>query len=162
MRLAKLVIASPASLTLFIEFSMALLEILLDRKSIFLLSSASRASISFLFHSPATTMGVPIYMRRERANKHVSCYTASCSSSLSLHLRAFRFLWIYSLAVFLYSFKSTFTLTPRYLTVLVHLTPPISSSLSAVRISDIFLFSLRLYLNYRDSISSMAFRIFSF
>ena len=147
MRLAKLLIASPASLMLVIVFSMALLEMLFGRKSIFLYNPASRASISFLFHSPATTIGVPMYMSSERAKQHVSYCTTSGSASFSLYLRAFRFLWIYSLAVFLYSFTSTFTLTPRYLTVFVHLTPPISYTFSAVRISDFFLFNLRLYLS---------------
>ena len=39
---------------------MALLEMVFGRKRIFQYRLASRASMSFLFHSPATYMGVPM------------------------------------------------------------------------------------------------------
>ena len=45
---------------LVIVLKMALLEIVFGRKRIFLYRLASRASMSFLFHIPATYMGVPM------------------------------------------------------------------------------------------------------
>jgi len=57
---ARLPIASPANLMLVMVFRMALLEMVFGRKRIFLYRLASRASISFLFHNPATYMGVPM------------------------------------------------------------------------------------------------------
>ena len=57
---ARLPIASPASLMLVIVLRMALLEMVFGRKRIFLYRLASRASMSFLFHSPATYIGVPM------------------------------------------------------------------------------------------------------
>ena len=58
---------------LVIVFRIALLEMILLRKRIFLYKLASIESMSFLFQSPATYMGVPIYMRSERAKQQVSC-----------------------------------------------------------------------------------------
>jgi hypothetical protein len=57
---ARLPIASPANLMLVMVLRMALLEMVFGRKRIFLYRLASRASISFLFHNPATYMGVPM------------------------------------------------------------------------------------------------------
>jgi hypothetical protein len=45
---------------LVMVFRMALFEMVFGRKRIFLYRLASRASISFLFHNPATYMGVPM------------------------------------------------------------------------------------------------------
>ena len=39
---------------------MVLFEMVFGRKRLFLYRLASRASMSFLFHNPATTMGVPM------------------------------------------------------------------------------------------------------
>ena len=130
--------ASPANLILVIVFRIALLEIPLLRNRVFLYRLASRASMSFLFQSPATTIGVPMYMRRERARQHVSCCSTSGSASLSLHFNVLRLRWICSLAVLLCSFTSALIFTPRYFTILVHLTSAICFSFSVVRISDFF------------------------
>ena len=95
-------------------------------------------------------------MRSERAKQQVSCYTTSGSASLSFHLRALRFLWIYSLAIFFYIFYSIHILTPRYFTMFVHLIPFISYSFCEVSISDFFLFSRRLCFIWREVIPFMA------
>jgi hypothetical protein len=72
--LARLFIASPAYLMLVMVINIALLEMLLSRKTIFLYILSSIASMSFLFHSPDTCMRVPIYKIRERAKQQVSYY----------------------------------------------------------------------------------------
>ncbi len=57
---ARLPIASPANLMLVMVLSMALFEMVFGIKRIFLYRLASKASMSFLFHKPATYMGVPM------------------------------------------------------------------------------------------------------
>ena len=71
---------------------MALFEMVFGRKRIFLYRLASRASMSFLFHNPATYMGVQMYISRDLARQQVSCCTTSGSAFFSLHLRVFKFL----------------------------------------------------------------------
>ena len=69
------------------------------------------------------------------------------------------FLSIYSLATWVCSFLSIVILTPRYLTVLTHLIPPISGRSSPVRISDFFLLSRRFQLMLRVASSSTTYSI---
>ena len=87
-----------------------------------------------------------MYISRDLTRQQVSYCTTSDSVAFSFHLRVFRFLQIYSFAIFLCNFTSTFTFTPKYFTVLVHFISPIYSSFSAVRISDFFLFKAEVVL----------------
>ena len=64
----------------------------------------------------------------------------------SRHLKSLMFLTICSLATLVCSFLSTVTRTPKYLTYLTHLIPPISGRSSLVRISDFFLLSRKFQL----------------
>jgi len=68
----------------------------------------------------------------------------------------FTFLYICSVETLVYSFLSSTTLTPRYLTFFTHFTPDTSWVDSLVNISDFFLFSLRFHLSFRDSSSLIA------
>ena len=68
-------------------FMMALLAIIFGRLLIYLKSCASVRSMSSLFHSPAATMGVPMYMSMLLASTHVSVSLMSESTFLSFHFR---------------------------------------------------------------------------
>ena len=120
---------------------------------IFLYIPASKRSISYLFHNPAAAIGVPIQISSDLARQQVSCCSTSGSIPLSFHLRREVFLWIWSLDIFSYSFLSIATLTPRYLTLSEHFTPPTSLISSPVSISDFFLFSLRFHFTQREESS---------
>ena len=69
------------------------------------------------------------------------------------------FLSICSLVTYVCSFLSIVTRTPRYLTDLTHLIPPISGRSSLVRISDFFLLRRRFQLMLRVASSSMTYSI---
>ena len=111
--------------------------------------------MSPFFQSPAATMGVPMYMSSDLARQHVSCCKTSTSALLSLFLSRFTFFYICSLATLPYSFLSITTLTPRYFTILVHLTSLTASSFSLVSISDFFLFSRRFHCVFNYARASM-------
>ena len=100
-------------------------------------------------------MGVPIYISSDLARQHVSCCKTSTSALLSLFLSRFTFFYICSLATLSYSFLSITTLTPRYFTILVHLTSLTCSSFSLVSISDFFLFSRRFHCVFSYARASM-------
>jgi hypothetical protein len=99
--------------------------------------------MSYLFHSPAATMGVPRYISIDLDKQQTSCWITSESALPSRHLNSLIFLSICSLATLVCSFLSMVTRTPKYLTCLTHLIPPISGRSSLVRISDFFLLSRR-------------------
>ena len=88
------------------------------------------------------------------ARQHMSYWIKSESALPSRHLMNLMFLSICSLATYFCSFLSMVTRTPRYFTILVHLTPPISYRSSPVRISDFFLFSRKFQLVLRVANSS--------
>ena len=81
--------------------------------------------------------------------QQTSCWITSESALPSRHLSSLIFLSICSLATLVCSFLSMVTRTPKYLTCLTHLIPPISGRSSLVRISDFFLFSRRFQLVLR-------------
>ena len=122
-------------------FRITLLEIILRTFRTFRYRLASILSTSYRFQRPAATIGVPKYMSMDLDKQQTSYCMTSESALPSRHLITLTFFSICSLATFVCSFLSTVTLTPRYLTILVHLTPPISVKFSLVRISDFFLFS---------------------
>ena len=109
--------------------------------------------MSYLFHSPAATMGVPRYISIDLDKQQTSCWITSEYALPSRHLNSLIFLSICALATLVCSFLSMMTRTPRYLTYLTHLIPPISGRSSLVRISDFFLLSRRfqLLLSYVNS-----------
>ena len=101
--------------------------------------------MSYLFHSPAATMGVPRYISIDLDKQQTSCWITSESALPSRNFSRFMFLSIYSLATLVCSFLSMVTRTPKYFTYLTHLMPPISGRSSLVRISDFFLFSRKFH-----------------
>jgi hypothetical protein len=143
--LASYMTATPANFMVVIVLRIALLEIELLLPYILRYCPASIRSMSPFFQSPAATIGVPMYISSDLARQQVSCCKTSTSALLSLFLSRFTFFYICSLATLPYSFLSVTTLTPRYFTILVHLTPLTSSSFSLVSISDFFLFSRRFH-----------------
>ena len=106
--------------------------------------------MSFLFHIPAATIGVPMYISIDLARQQVRRSRTSPSTHLSFHLRSYTFLFICSFEILVWSFLSTATLTPRYFTEVEHTMPLISSTFSPVRISDLRLFSFRFHLTWRE------------
>ena len=86
--------------------------------------------------------------------QQTSCWITSESALPSRHLSNLMFLSICSLATWVCSFLSIVTRTPKYLTYLTHLIPPISGRSSLVRISDFFLFSRRFQVVLRVASSS--------
>ena len=100
----------------------------------------------YSFHKPAATIGVPRYMSIDLDKQQTSCYITSESALPSRHLNSLIFLSICSLTTLACSFLSIVTRTPKYLTYLTHLTPPISGRSSFVRISDFFLLSRKFQL----------------
>ena len=135
--------------------SIALFGMVFAAPRIFLYMPASNLSISCLFHKPAAAIGVPMYIRRERAKQQVSYYRTSTSTFLRRHLSREVFLLICSLETFSYCFLSIVTLTPKYFTAVVHLIPLISSFYTAVSISDFFLFNLRFHSSWTLASSSI-------
>lgn len=68
-------------------FMMALLAIMFGRPLIYLKSCASVRSMSSLFHRPAATIGVPMYMSMLLASTHVSVSLIAESTFLNFHFR---------------------------------------------------------------------------
>ena len=81
------------------------------------------------------------------------------SALRSRNLITLMFLSICSLVTYVCSFLSIATFTPRYLTTLAHLTPPISVRFSLVRISDFFLLSRKFQLISSVASSSTTYSI---
>ena len=108
--LANYMTATPANFMVVIVFRIALLEIELLHPYILRYCPTSSRSMSLLFHIPAATIGVPMYMSSDLARQQVSCCKTSTSARLSLFLSRFTFFYICSLAYLPCSFLFISTL----------------------------------------------------
>ena len=118
-----------------------------------LYSCTSIRSMSFYFHLPAATRGVPMYTRILLASTHVRVSFIATSTFLNFHLRKFRLRWIELMHISVCCLSFTWIGTPRYLTFVMHGIPPMFCMLSLVRIWDLSLFIFKLHSGARFSSS---------